>query len=208
MALPFVDRSSSSLPVQIVGQSSWRKWLKEQSAARRGWLEFDGRHRQGGRSRRVAGPRRQGCRCSACAVGQAHSLGLRRARHPAAGRHLAARVRHRTGVADRRRRRHRARHLALRTLSDEQGQGGREDRLAAGRRQGARHGDDRGDLDGARSHHHAVVRHGTGRARGRGAGSRQDAQGQDQGDRGRRSSEAELSRWCTPSAAPARARRA
>jgi leucyl aminopeptidase len=39
MALPFVDRSSSSLPIQIVGQSSWRKWLKEQSAARRGWLE-------------------------------------------------------------------------------------------------------------------------------------------------------------------------
>jgi len=42
MALPFVDRSSSSLPIQIVGQSSWRKWLKEQSAARRGWLESTG----------------------------------------------------------------------------------------------------------------------------------------------------------------------
>ena len=42
MALPFVDRSSSSLPIQIVGQSSWRKWLKEQSAARRGWLESSG----------------------------------------------------------------------------------------------------------------------------------------------------------------------
>ncbi len=42
MALPFVDRSSSSLPIQIVGQSSWRKWLKEQNAARRGWLESTG----------------------------------------------------------------------------------------------------------------------------------------------------------------------
>jgi leucyl aminopeptidase len=42
MALPFVDRSSSSLPIQIVGQSSWRKWLREQSAARRGWLESSG----------------------------------------------------------------------------------------------------------------------------------------------------------------------
>jgi len=42
MALPFVDRSTSSLPIQIVGQSSWRKWLKEQSAARRGWLESTG----------------------------------------------------------------------------------------------------------------------------------------------------------------------
>ena len=42
MALPFVDRSSSSLPIQIVMQSSWRKWLKEQSAARRGWLESSG----------------------------------------------------------------------------------------------------------------------------------------------------------------------
>ena len=88
------------------------------------------------------------------------TLGLRRARHPAAGRHLAAGRRHRTGVADRRRRRHRARHLALRTLSDEQGQGRREDRLAAGRRQGARHGDDRGDLDGARPRQHAGRRHG------------------------------------------------
>src|SRR5690349_15881771 len=42
MALPFVDRSSSSLPIQIVGQSSWKKWLKEQSAARRGWLDSSG----------------------------------------------------------------------------------------------------------------------------------------------------------------------
>ncbi len=42
MALPFVDRSPSSFPVQIVQQSAWRKWLKEQSAARRGWLESTG----------------------------------------------------------------------------------------------------------------------------------------------------------------------
>src|SRR5262245_48637058 len=42
MALPFVDRSSSSLPIQIVQPSSWRKWLKERSAARRAWLEATG----------------------------------------------------------------------------------------------------------------------------------------------------------------------
>jgi len=39
MPLPFVDRSSSALPVQFVPQPKWRSWLKEQSAARRGWLE-------------------------------------------------------------------------------------------------------------------------------------------------------------------------
>src|SRR6266478_4746966 len=39
MSLPFVDRSSSALPVQFVPQPKWRSWLKEQSAARRGWLE-------------------------------------------------------------------------------------------------------------------------------------------------------------------------
>src|SRR5471032_2057757 len=39
MPLPFVDRSSSSLPVQFVSAPKWRSWLKEQSAARRGWLE-------------------------------------------------------------------------------------------------------------------------------------------------------------------------
>src|SRR5260370_22778848 len=39
MSLPFVDRSSSALPVQFVAQPKWRSWLKEQSAARRGWLE-------------------------------------------------------------------------------------------------------------------------------------------------------------------------
>ena len=44
------------------------------------------------------------------------------------------------------------------------GKAGAEDHVAAGRRQGARHGDDRVDLSGARSHHHAVVRHGAGRA--------------------------------------------
>src|SRR5258707_7072698 len=38
MSLPFVDRSSNALPVQIVGQPRWRAWLKEQSAARRGWV--------------------------------------------------------------------------------------------------------------------------------------------------------------------------
>ena len=39
MSLPFVDRSSSSLPLQFVGQSNWRSWLEEQSAAQRGWVE-------------------------------------------------------------------------------------------------------------------------------------------------------------------------
>ena len=42
MSLSFVDRSSSSLPVQFVGQSKWRAWLREQGAARRGWLESTG----------------------------------------------------------------------------------------------------------------------------------------------------------------------
>ena len=42
MSLPFVDRSSSSLPVQLVAQPRWRAWLKEQSAARRGWIESSG----------------------------------------------------------------------------------------------------------------------------------------------------------------------
>ncbi len=42
MSLPFVDRSSSALPVQFVAQPKWRAWLKEQSAARRGWLESTG----------------------------------------------------------------------------------------------------------------------------------------------------------------------
>ena len=39
MSLPFVDRSSSSLPLQFVSQSKWGGWLKQQGAARRGWIE-------------------------------------------------------------------------------------------------------------------------------------------------------------------------
>ena len=42
MALPFVDRSSSALPVQLVTEPQWRNWLKEQSAARRAWIESTG----------------------------------------------------------------------------------------------------------------------------------------------------------------------
>jgi leucyl aminopeptidase len=39
MSLPFVDRSSSSLPLQFVGQSQWGAWLKAQSATWRAWIE-------------------------------------------------------------------------------------------------------------------------------------------------------------------------
>ncbi|TMJ22000.1 MAG: leucyl aminopeptidase family protein [Alphaproteobacteria bacterium] len=39
MALPFVDRSNTSLPVQFVLPSKWRSWLKEQSGPRRAWLD-------------------------------------------------------------------------------------------------------------------------------------------------------------------------
>src|SRR5262249_52026709 len=42
MPCPFVDRSSSALPVQFVVQPRWRAWLKEQGAARRGWIESSG----------------------------------------------------------------------------------------------------------------------------------------------------------------------
>jgi leucyl aminopeptidase len=42
MALPFVDRSSSALPVQLVTEPAWRTWLKEQSAARRAWIGSTG----------------------------------------------------------------------------------------------------------------------------------------------------------------------
>ncbi len=42
MPLPFVDRASSSQPVHFVPQSTWRKWLKEQNAARRAWIESSG----------------------------------------------------------------------------------------------------------------------------------------------------------------------
>ena len=42
MALPFVDRSSSSLPIEILAPSSWRNWLKEQDAPRRAWLQSTG----------------------------------------------------------------------------------------------------------------------------------------------------------------------
>ncbi len=42
MPLPFVDRASFSLPVQLVPQPKWKVWLKEQAAARRAWLESSG----------------------------------------------------------------------------------------------------------------------------------------------------------------------
>ncbi len=42
MSLPFVDRSSSALPVQFVSHPKWRSWLREQSAPRRGWIDSSG----------------------------------------------------------------------------------------------------------------------------------------------------------------------
>ncbi|MBV8187658.1 MAG: leucyl aminopeptidase family protein [Alphaproteobacteria bacterium] len=42
MALPFVDRSSSAVPVQFVPESRWRSWLKEQTASSRAWIESTG----------------------------------------------------------------------------------------------------------------------------------------------------------------------
>ena len=42
MSLPFVDRSSSALPVQFVLQTKWRAWLREQTTARRARLESSG----------------------------------------------------------------------------------------------------------------------------------------------------------------------
>jgi len=42
MPLPFVDRASSALSVQLVLQPRWKAWLKEQPAARRAWLESSG----------------------------------------------------------------------------------------------------------------------------------------------------------------------
>ena len=42
MPLPFVDRSSSALSVQLVSEPKWRAWLREQSAPRRGWIESSG----------------------------------------------------------------------------------------------------------------------------------------------------------------------
>jgi leucyl aminopeptidase len=42
MSLPFIDRGPSALPVHFVTAPKWRTWLKEQNAARRGWLESIG----------------------------------------------------------------------------------------------------------------------------------------------------------------------
>ncbi len=42
MSLPFVDRSSSSLPLQLVTPSAWSGWLKKQPATRRAWIETTG----------------------------------------------------------------------------------------------------------------------------------------------------------------------
>ena len=42
MSLPFVDRSSSALPVQFVLQPKWAAWLKAQSAPERSWIESCG----------------------------------------------------------------------------------------------------------------------------------------------------------------------
>ena len=131
MSLPFVDRSSSSLPVQFVSAAEMAGLAQ---GAKRGAARLDriaGHRRQRGRSRGAARTRRQGRRRGAGAAGQADPVGFRRARHQAAGRHLEAR-RHRTGVADRCRRRDRPRRLALRALSRQEGEARR--RRSCGRR--------------------------------------------------------------------------
>ncbi len=78
MSLPFVDRSSSSLPLQFVGRSKWRVWLKAQSAARRGWVESLGI--AGSPGDVVVLPGRDGkvFRCSACDSQHADLVGFRR----------------------------------------------------------------------------------------------------------------------------------
>jgi leucyl aminopeptidase len=42
MASPFVDRSSSAVPVQFVSEPKWRSWLREQSASRKAWIAATG----------------------------------------------------------------------------------------------------------------------------------------------------------------------
>jgi leucyl aminopeptidase len=42
MSLPFVDRSSTALPVQFVPRSKWRTWLRAQRAPLRAWIESSG----------------------------------------------------------------------------------------------------------------------------------------------------------------------
>ena len=192
MPLPFVDRSNSSLPVQFVLPSEVA--VVAERAER-------GAPRLAGIARRCrAMPATSPC-CRAATARRAGAVLVLSAKptlwdfgalgDETAGRHVEAR-RHRAGLADRCRRRDRSRDVALRALQGEEGQGRAEDPVAAGRRQGARDGDDRVDLPGARSHHHAVVRHGAGRARRGGAGARQEARRQDQGHGRRRSAEAEL----------------
>ena len=145
------------------------------------------------RSRGAAGTRRQGVGCSPCDSGQADPVGFRCARDAASRRHLAAGLGSRAGVDDRCRGGDRPRGMEVRSLQGEEGKAGAALRLARGRRPRARDGRDRGDLDGARSHHHAVFGHGAGRAGGGGAGAGQGAQGAGKGDRGRRAAQAELS---------------
>jgi leucyl aminopeptidase len=39
MPLPFVDRSSTALQLQVVVAPKWRAWLRDQNAGRRNWIE-------------------------------------------------------------------------------------------------------------------------------------------------------------------------
>ena len=208
MPLPFVDRSSSSLPVQFVAQPKWRS-VAARSRAPRGAAGSNRSGMAGKAGDLAVLPGRDGKAAGAVLVLSAKptlwDFGALATRLPAGTWRLASDTAPVSptdaavaiGLGTWRFERYRSK----------KAKAGRQDHLAAGRRQGARHGDHRVDLHGARSHHHAVVRHGPGRARRGGAGARQDAQGQGPRDRGRRSPEAELSRWCMPSAAPAAARR-
>ena len=170
MALPFVDRSSSSLPVQFVGQPQWRAWLKEQSAARRGWLEFSGVAGKAGDLAVLPG--RDGKAAGAVLVLSAKptlwDFGALATRLPAGTWRLASDTAP-VSPTDA------AVAIGLGTWRFERY---RTKKGKAGAKivwpQGADKARATAMIEaishGARSHHHAVVRHGTGRARGGGAG--------------------------------------
>ena len=193
MALPFVDRSSSSLPIQIVGQSSWRKWLKEQSAARRGWLESTGVTGKAGDLAVLPG--RDGKAAGAVLVLSAKptlwDFGALATRLPAGTWRLASDTAP-VSPTDA------AVAIGLGTWRFERY---RTNKGKAGAKivwpQGADKARATAMIEAISMARDLITTPssdmGPAELAARGAGSRQGAQGQDQGDRGRRSSEAELS---------------